>query len=135
MKLLKLRLLTLFLLGSGAFLPACYKTSLPETIQGDPERGRQLIATMDPAGVRCGLCHTIPGVPAATGTDGPSLVGIGSTAAVRRPNLTPQQYLYQTLTEPQAVVVPGYIGEMWNYSERLTPQQLDDIIAYLLTLR
>lgn len=52
-------------------LAACDRPSADEArhiADGDPERGRLALRSYG-----CGSCHTIPGVPSATATVGPSL--------------------------------------------------------------
>lgn len=41
---------------------------LPQVTGGDAERGRVVLSRYD-----CGVCHVIPGIPAAVGRVGPSL--------------------------------------------------------------
>jgi cytochrome c2 len=43
-------------------------TFVPRVHEGDPERGRTVIAQYE-----CGVCHEIPGVPGAVGRVGPPL--------------------------------------------------------------
>jgi len=51
-------------------LCACADDSsyIPEVPQGDPQRGRAALVQFD-----CGVCHVIPGIPAAVGQVGPAL--------------------------------------------------------------
>jgi cytochrome c2 len=53
----------------------------------------------------CLICHKIT----ETGNErGPDLRGVGARAATRVPGLTAEQYIVQSLREPQAFLVPGY---------------------------
>ncbi|MDQ8732167.1 c-type cytochrome [Bradyrhizobium sp. LHD-71] len=45
-----------------------HRLDAPRTVNGDPAKGRDLVAA-----VGCGVCHTIPGIPGATGIVGPPL--------------------------------------------------------------
>jgi cytochrome c2 len=66
---------------------------------GDPARGRQLIIT---AG--CGGCHTVEGVPGATGVAGPNLtnVAVRPTLAGDQIPMTPEN-LVDWLLDPPAM--------------------------------
>ncbi len=45
------------------------------------------------------------------------------------------EYLHQSLVEPNAYVVEGYVeGVMQSYKD-LSEAQLNDLVAYLLTLK
>ena len=88
------------------------------------------------SGVRAGcvICHsTEPGVTLV----GPSLAGIAESAATRVPGLDATAYLRQSLVDPDAYVVAGYsAGQMSpDLADELTDQQIDQLVAYLLTLR
>ena len=77
----------------------------------------------------CHVCHTaqVAGV-------GPSWVGIAEHAATRRPPLSAADYLYQSITDPSAYVVPGYQNLMpADFAQRMSDQELADVIVYLLT--
>jgi cytochrome c len=92
---------------------------------GDPERGRELVLTYG-----CGICHAVPGVPGATGTEGPPLEGIAarSSLAGRLPN-TPAN-LIRWIRTPREV---DPATKMPNLG--VTEQDAKDIAAYLETLR
>lgn len=81
----------------------------------------------------CGICHSLE-----AGDDGvgPSLAGVGTRAASRVPGLTAEEYLRQSILEPDAFVVEGYrAGQMLPiYDERLTGAQIESLVAYLLSL-
>ena len=102
---------------------------------GDPKAGEKLFnETRGGAGTGCRICHSLqPGVKLV----GPSLAGIGAQAATRVPGLSAEAYLRQSLTEPDAHVVEGYRrGQMPpDYLSRLNQDQLEDLVAYLLSLR
>ena len=77
----------------------------------------------------CHVCHTaqVAGV-------GPSWVGIAARAATRRPSMTAAAYLYESITAPSAYIVPGYQNVMpGDFGQRMSDQELADVIAYLLT--
>ncbi len=81
----------------------------------------------------CGVCHSVE--PGDDGV-GPSLAGIGTTAADRVPGLDAREYLRQSILEPDAHVVEGYrAGQMLPiYEDRLSQPQIDALVEYLLSL-
>jgi cytochrome c len=81
----------------------------------------------------CEVCHSV--VPGEKRV-GPSLAGIANTAATRVPGMTAEDYIRQSILDPNAYVVPGFPpNQMLNvYSERLTPEEVDALVAYLMTL-
>lgn len=101
----------------------------------DPAAGEKLYyETSLGTNAACRICHSLqPGVVLV----GPSFAGIADRAANRVPGMTAEQYLYQSITEPDAYVVEGFpAGQMVpNLAEILTQEQIDDLIAFLLTLK
>ncbi|MFN8470797.1 MAG: cytochrome c [Anaerolineae bacterium] len=83
----------------------------------------------------CGACHTIPDV--SQGAIGPSLATIGAVAATRKPGYSAGQYIVESITNPSAFVVQGYQDNLMpkTYSQTLKPSDLQDLAAYLLTLK
>lgn len=107
------------------------------TTPGDPERGRRLVLDRD--GGDCPICHGMP-LPqrAFHGTVGPPLDGIGrrSTAGVLRLRLVDPKVLNPATIMPAYYKVTGLHQVLERYRGRpiLTAQQIEDVIAYLLTL-
>lgn len=79
----------------------------------------------------CHICHSLePNVRIV----GPSLSGIAARAATRKPNYSAEMYLYESIVSPDAYVVSGYGNAMPNdFKQRLSKQQLADLIAFLMT--
>ncbi len=101
--------------------------------KGDPKRGEQLFnQTVLGQNAGCMTCHSLePDVTLV----GPSLAGIATRAAERVPGMSAEQYLMQSLMEPDAYVVEGFpSGVMPSYKD-LPEQDLADLIAFLLTLK
>lgn len=100
---------------------------------GDPARGQQLFDTLQPdASVTCATCHH-------TDTEeplvGPGLLNVGERAENRVSNRAAAQYLYDSITNPSAYVVDGYPNIMpTNWGKVFSDDELDDLIAYLMTL-
>ncbi len=78
----------------------------------------------------CHLCHVIPGVRSARGQVGPSLAGMADRVYIagRLPNQRANMVVW--LLSPQ-VIAPGSAMP----STGLTPQEAQDIAAYMYTLR
>lgn len=103
----------------------------PEPPATEPvARGRQLYGQLN-----CASCHQASiwnGFRAV----GPPLDHIGTVAATRQPGVPAGEYLRRSITMPGAYVVPGYPDSMpRGLADRLSPQDLDALVAYLLSLR
>lgn len=96
---------------------------------GDASAGEQLTVANG-----CVGCHNVD--PAVQGA-GPTWYNIANTAIVRVPDDGPAGYLYHSIVNPNEYIVPGYTAGIMpqNYGELLTPEQLADIVSYLLTLQ
>jgi cytochrome c2 len=92
---------------------------------GDARRGRAIIEAYG-----CGACHIIPGVPGANGLVGPPLIFFGARTMIagELPN-TPEN-LERWLQNPRAVEPGTAMPDLG-----LSPDQAQDITAYLYTLR
>jgi L-cysteine S-thiosulfotransferase len=105
---------------------------------GDVDRGRRIV--LDREGGDCIVCHAMP-LPQRQfhGTIGPPLDGVGarySAGALRLRIVDPKAFNANT-------IMPAYykVGELHRVLERyrgkpiLTAQQVEDVVAYLLTLQ
>lgn len=82
----------------------------------------------------CQVCHSLePGVEIV----GPSLAYIGADASSRIPGVPAEEYLRESILEPDAYVLEGYpAGQMLDiYGETLTEQEIEALITYLMTLQ
>lgn len=133
----RVRLLAAVGLLSMALLSSCGGAA------GDPERGRQLYLqqTIGASGAPgCITCHSLE--------EGRVLVGPSHARVARRAaqvvsdgsyqgsGQTAADYLRESILDPDAYVVPGFDANLMyeNYREALTDEQIDDLVAYLLTL-
>jgi sulfur-oxidizing protein SoxX len=103
---------------------------------GDAERGRALMVERGPA--NCLLCHAMPGVPVA-GDVGPSLAGVGGrlSAAQLRLRIADIQRLKPDAVMPSYYRVEGLdrVAAPYRGTPVLDAQQVDDLVAYLQTLK
>lgn len=82
----------------------------------------------------CITCHSLePDVVIV----GPSQAGLATRAETRVPGQTAEQYIRESIVNPNAHIVEGFTeGVMYqNYATDLTEEQIDDLVAYTLTLR
>jgi len=92
---------------------------------GNPVSGAQLVEKYG-----CIACHRI-GVRSHIA---PPFTEVASVAPTRHPPLSAAAYIYESVTNPLAFVVEGYNPAMpQNFKERLTPAEIGDIIAFLLS--
>ncbi|CAD5374518.1 Sulfur oxidation protein SoxX [Rubrivivax sp. A210] len=105
---------------------------------GDPARGAAIVASR--AIGLCVLCHPVPGVAAVqAGNLAPDLAGVGarfSAAQLRERLIDPARFNPQTVM-PSATRTEGLarVAGVRRGRPLLDAQQLEDVIAYLETLR
>ena len=82
----------------------------------------------------CSTCHS---VQPDTIIVGPSLAGIGTTADTRVSGQSAEDYIRESIVDPEAYVVEGYqsgtMPQVW--ADELSDEQLDQLIAYLVGLK
>jgi cytochrome c551/c552 len=96
---------------------------------GDAASGQMVFAA-----VGCVACHSLqPNVKIV----GPSLAGVATRAAGRRPGHSAALYLYESITRPNAYLVEGFSSGIMpqDFRQRLKAQQIADLVAFLLTLK
>ncbi len=141
MKFLPETVLALALLAGGAQAQVVVGDGIPQPLTetaGDPARGRAIVASRQRG--LCLLCHTGP-FPEERfqGNLAPTLAGAGSRS-------TPAQ-LRLRLVDPRRLnpdsIMPPYfstegltrVGANWVAKTVLTAQEIEDVIAFLSTLR
>ncbi len=85
---------------------------------------------------RAGGCHVCHSVEPNDDGVGPSLADVASVAGNRVEGLSAEQYLRQSILLPDQYIVDGWpSGQMLPiYRDALSPEELDAVISYLLTL-
>jgi mono/diheme cytochrome c family protein len=80
----------------------------------------------------CGACHTFS--EAGTNADvGPNLDELARAAGERRPGTSPEEYIQESLLDPDAFTVSGFqAGVMPSYEGRLNEEQVQALVDYLL---
>jgi mono/diheme cytochrome c family protein len=119
--------------STTASMPA---TPEPEELQGDPEEGRAIFngEKRIRSFVPCSTCHYV--TPHRYPRLGPDLAGLSKRAGERQPGMSAAEYLRESIRYPDAYVVDGFPPSTMNqaYDDILTDEQVEDVIAYLLTL-
>lgn len=133
------------ILVRGTAVPGANIGEAPSpAVSADPvEQGRALFNATPPA---CAACHSIaPGVQLV----GPTMAGLATTAAERIRGSDyhgtakdAAAYIRESIVDPNAHVLKGLTYEAGgrslmpaDYGQTLTGEQIDQIVAYLVTLR
>ena len=101
-----------------------------ESIANDPaSRGRYVFLTS-----KCSNCHQISGI--SEEGDGPPLDGIAARASERIPGYSAEEYIRESILFPSAYKVEVESDHVMppTFGEVLTESQINDLIAFLLTL-
>ena len=128
----------------GVMLVQFHAEPAPRMAAGDAARGSKLYETLP-----CASCHDIT-KPWPGGAICPNLCNIASEASrvirlreYRGRAKDAAAYIRESIVDPNAYIVPGpnyrqADGQSVmpkNFGETLTPAQLDDLVAFLLTRR
>jgi mono/diheme cytochrome c family protein len=111
---------------TGSTLEAL-KTEFAALPAGNAEGGQAVFSS---AG--CVACHSLE---AGVKIVGPSLKSVVTDVPNLRPGYPPEIYFYESITQPGAYVVSGFQDGVMpkNFKTVLAPQQLADVIAFLMT--
>lgn len=117
----------------GLLLAGCGGQASASSI-GDPADGKMLFNQASIAAAPgCVTCHSLePGKVII----GPSLAGVASRAGERVAGKSAADYLHECITDPNNYVVDGFsAGVMYQgFKDVLTEEQINNLVAYLLTL-
>ena len=127
-----------WLIGLACVGPVLAQDAASAPWNGDPARGRAIVANRQ-LGL-CLLCHSAP-IPEERfqGDLAPSLAGAGqrwSAEQLRERIVDARRFNPQTIMPPYGVA-DGLerVGSPWRGRPVLNPQQIEDVVAYLATLR
>ena len=101
---------------------------------GDAAHGQELFNALQPqVGFACATCHRVDSEERLIG---PGLKGLSQRAATRVAGMNALQYIYNSILNPGAYVVEGYPDNLMprTFSQIFSTQDINDIVAYLLTL-
>jgi cytochrome c553 len=131
---MRLRIITFTLVVT--LLTAC---GVGGVAAGDPANGKKLfdgeVTLADARAPACITCHAVePGMDTGSGQ---SLSNIGNRAGTAVAGQPAEEYLRTAIADPDAFLAGGYQeGIMYRgYAQALTPQQINDLVAYMLTLK
>jgi cytochrome c553 len=114
--------------SGGSPQPPVSVTNLPP---GDASRGATLFAEAVGGAPACSTCHHTD----TTTLVGPGMEGYGAVAGTRVSGQSAEEYTLESITHPASFITPGFANAMYNnYSASLAPQDMADLMAYLLTL-
>ena len=124
----------LFLFGALSLTGCAVFPGLVLSTVGDAGRGADLFSHGRGDAPACSMCHHSSA--GQTGFSiGPNLANVSGRAWVRVEGLAAEQYIRQSILDPHAFIVPGYRAMMYpDYAQHLSAQDIQDLIAYLLTL-
>ena len=98
----------------------------------DAGSGEKLFGQSNNESPACTACHTLGG---ESGGIGNSLAGLAEVAGQRVSGESAEAYLYWSILRPGRYLVAGYSNVMYgDYEASLEPEDLADLIAYMLTL-
>jgi len=113
------------------FLPLTVSPTTP-VFTGDAAHGADIFRHGIGDAPPCISCHSLG---QSAFSLGPKMIGISQRAGQRVPGLNAESYLRQSILEPSAFVVSGFRDIMYpNFKEKLSQQDIADLIAYLKTL-
>ena len=80
--------------------------------------------------ITCTTCHSLDGTVGL----GPSLQGISERAGTRVAGLGAEEYIRQSILETNAYIVEGFPESLMpvNFSETLSAEELDAVVAFLM---
>lgn len=83
--------------------------------------------------LRCAQCHAL--VP-DTVVIGPSLAGVATRAESRVAGMNAEEYIEDSILFPKDFLVPEFTDTMpTNFGKELTSEELQGIVAFLMTLK
>ena len=79
----------------------------------------------------CAGCHTF-GPASSNGTIGPSLDELKTQAGNIEPGKAAEEYVRESIEDPSAFIVEGYSDVMPQFKGKLTDEQINALVEYLL---
>ncbi|MER2600228.1 MAG: cytochrome c [Caldilineales bacterium] len=148
---MRTRILLVMLLVMVALLAACgggssSDSAAPAPAAGGPDAAKGKVLFNQPVlagNAGCATCHTLEVGKVLVG---PSFAGLATRAGSAVPGLSAEEYLRQSITDPNAHLAAGCTATdlavpcnpdimLKDWGTKLTPEQMNDIIAYLMTLK
>jgi mono/diheme cytochrome c family protein len=128
------RLLAIFIVATlliSACAPQAPAATEAPLEPGDAARGEALFTESIDGAPPCSTCHSIDG----SALVGPTLLDYATQAQEHAGDGDIEEYTHASIVQPAAYVVSDFPNAMYTlYGQRLSEQQIADLIAYLLTL-
>ncbi len=112
--------------GAEVVATAVDNVDVDSALVGNAGHGGELFTSQGCAG-----CHSTTTEDVIVG---PSLKNVGDRAANTVQGLDAVEYLRQSITQPDAYVIPGFAAGVMPSFASLSDTDVNDLIAYLLTL-
>jgi cytochrome c2 len=136
--LLMMLVLTLVLLlaacggGGGDTAESSGGSSVGDAANGEVLYNQVTIGSASAPG--CVTCHSLE---ADVVLVGPSHAGLANRAGTYQEGMNAEEYLRQSIVDPDAHVVEGFTpGVMYqNFATELKASEINDLVAYMLTLK
>ena len=129
--------LTLLLVACGGDGEEPATSSNAAAPRGNAENGEKLFKQTTIGSASAPGCTTCHSLEPDTVLVGPSQAGLATRAGTRVDGQSAEEYIKESISNPNAYIVDGFVeGVMYqNYGSELTAQEIDDIVAYTLTLK
>lgn len=129
MRRMKFVLLVVFVLGVAACGGG---DAAPVAGTGDAAEGEKVFNEV--AAPACGTCHSLEAGVAGVG---PSLANIGAEAGSRVSGVSAEDFLRRSVEDPNADIADGFVANVMagTYGTQLSDQEINDLVAYMLTLK
>ncbi|MDX1413626.1 MAG: c-type cytochrome [Candidatus Promineifilaceae bacterium] len=119
--------------GGGGDAPAASEggNSIGDAANGENLYNQTVIGSASAPG--CITCHSLePDIVLV----GPSHAGLANRAGSYKEGMAAEDYLRESIVDPDAHIVEGFTpGVMYqNFGEELQAREVNDLIAYMLTL-
>ena len=105
-------------------------------VVGDAERGVELFKLGANGAPACTVCHaTRTGGFFTQHLTGPNLSGLSERAGQSVAGMSAEDYIHTSIVDPGSHVVEGFADLMFpDFAEKLSEQDIADLVAYLMTL-
>jgi cytochrome c553 len=126
------------LCGDGAVAAVEWPVAVEDLPEGDAENGPDIYQLNG-----CAVCHGNPEDVNSVATVGPLLGNIGNDAETRVEGMSAEQYVYESILDPNAFIAPDCPNGPCNdpsvmrqdYPNLLSDQDMADLVEYYMTLK
>ena len=113
-------------------IPSVADTSAPQPTTGGSAESNAQGQEIFTGGGGCAACHAIEGI--STGAVGPDLTHLGTDAATRKPGMSAEAYVEESIRAPEAFVAPGGIPGIMTaaLTSGLSDDEVKALVDFLL---